>query len=67
MRNEEIDACCPLFLVLACADTDDHQHVGCDAKAKLENTPIITNEHARQYCIGDEDSFKSCPYYPKYG
>ena len=63
----EVNICCPLFRVLPCADTDEHQHVGCDAEAKLEDTPFTTNEHAKEYCIGGEDSFKRCPYYSKHG
>lgn len=66
-RMSEINVCCPLFLVLPCGDTNAHQHIGCDAKAKLGDDPLITNEQAGEYCIGDEDSFKHCPYYPKYG
>jgi hypothetical protein len=59
--------CCPLFGVVPCADTDEHQHLLCKALSRIEANPMITNQHAVDYCINDEDSFKRCPYYPKYG
>ncbi|MBA7691213.1 hypothetical protein ES703_99755 [subsurface metagenome] len=64
---KEINACCTHFRVLLCANSGNHQHIACNGKAKLGDNPLITNEHAKQYCLGDESNFTHCPHYPKYG
>ena len=59
MMDENI--CCVHFHVVACADDDTHSHIACDAS--LDDTPMIDNEHAKEYCL--TRVFHACPYYPK--
>lgn len=63
--TEKINVCCPQFYILECEDTDEHCHIGCNAKSGLDDNPIINNDIARRYCISAE--FDKCPYYPKNG
>ena len=53
--------CCIHFHIVDCGDEDTHSHIACDAS--LDDTPMIDNEHAKQYCVTEE--FHTCPYYPK--
>lgn len=61
----EVNICCGLLYVLDCANSEEHNHIGCDAKSGLDNNPVIDNEHAKTYCLSEQ--FKDCPYYPKRG
>lgn len=51
---------CPYFVVLDCADTEEHRHIGC--RACFDTGLGLTNDIARSWCLGQ---FEKCPCRPK--
>ena len=52
--------CCPHLVVLDCADTDSHKHIGCCAS--LDDSLGLDNNKAMVWCLGD---FANCPMRPR--
>ena len=65
--HQELNICCSLFIVVACANTQEHQHIICRVKDATDGSPMLDNEHVKKYCIGDTRVFNACPYYPRFG
>jgi hypothetical protein len=59
MTDTDVNACCPYFDVIPCADTDEHKHIAC--RGAIGNK-LISNGVTRKLCLGD---FQVCPFRPK--
>jgi len=52
--------CCPYLVILDCADSDDHKHLGCEGS--FGDGPGVDNDRAVKWCLKD---FKNCPMRPR--
>ncbi len=63
MEKTKTNLCCAFLLLLECGD-GKHSHLTCRPKSCLADDPMLDNEHAIDYCLGD---FEHCKYYPRQG
>jgi hypothetical protein len=52
-----VNCCCPYFQVAACADTEEHKHIVCQAQKGA-----IPNDYAVLYCVSDH-KWGGCPIF----
>lgn len=65
MANEGINVCCPYFTVMVHPQEGSFGlSIGCAALANPWEGPWIANSIAKNYCIGEKETFGCCPYFP---
>ena len=60
-RSKDANVCCIHLGVIACGDSDKHQHFACEENEV--GTLEIDNKHIKNHCLGTDHS--NCPLLEK--
>lgn len=61
------NVCCPQLAVVACSDTTEHSHLVCLSWQSEGEDITLANEYVKTHCLREDETYVSCPYYPKRG